>query len=141
MENNAETPEAPTEQGPSQFGSLAGAIGAKNLIIIIIAMPFVFLVVVMGIIAAFGNPNASDSDRAAQVVPVSTAADTGAQELDETVISYPAGMTPGAMAMDGDRLAIRLDGSDGAVVVVYDLAESKVIARIPFSAEPDEPQP
>lgn len=124
-------------EGPSKFGSLAGAIGAKNLIIIIIAMPFVFLVAVLGIIALFGNPNdvsgrkpaANDYEAASENAANDTAALIG------DAVDYPAGAAPGAIALDGDRLAVRIDGPDGVEVVVYDLAKGEIIARVPFTPE------
>ncbi len=115
---------------PSQFGSLAGSIGARNLIIIIIAMPFVFFFGVMGAIALFGKPN--------EAAPVATAPASlvaSPSGSDEAGVALPAGAAPGSIALDGDRLAVRMDGPDGVVVVVYDLARGEVIARVPFTSE------
>ncbi len=133
---------------PAQFGNLAGAIGAKNLLIIIIAMPFVFLVVVLGIIALFGNPNdgkpvALDDETLLFPDGVPEGANVYAYPTQDGSgsVAVPVGAAPGAIALDGDRLAIRLDGQDGVTVVVYDLAKGEVIARIPFVNDADAATP
>lgn len=121
---------------PSQFGSLAGSIGARNLIIIIIAMPFVFFFGVMGAVALFGKPNETASTA---IPPFGIPSNSPVNELptsgDGIASAYPAGATPGAIALDGDRLAVRFDGPDGVVVIIYDLAQGEVIARVPFTDE------
>lgn len=135
MNMGADDQSTPPGGEPSKFGSLAQSIGARNLIIIIIAMPFFFLVAVMGVIAIFGNPNDRSEDaRANEAATIDTtpAAQTGA-------ITYAAGAAPGAIALDGDRLAVRIDSPDGVTVVVYDLAKSEVVARIPLVAEEETP--
>lgn len=126
---------APPEAG---FGGLAQAIGTRNLWIIILTMPAVFLVAVAAIIAVFGRPGADSEairDAAAQTPPAAETAAVAAPAPLPEAISVPAGAAPGAIALDGDRLAVRLDGPDGVEVVVYDLAKGEVVARVPFKAD------
>ncbi|WP_425410263.1 hypothetical protein [Hyphococcus sp.] len=115
---------------PSKFGSLAHSIGARNLILIIIAMPFFFLVAVMGVIAVFGAPQKAAGGE-------TIAGETPAVSAD--ALSYPAGAAPGAIALDGDRLAVRIDGPDGVTVIVYDLEKGEVIARVQLTAQAQAP--
>lgn len=118
------------------FGGLAQAIGTRNLWIIILTMPAVFLVIVAAIIAVFGKPGGQKTAAADAPAPAAVAA--AAAEAPAHVpeaISVPAGAAPGAIALDGDRLAVRLDGPDGAVVVIYDLAKGEVVARVPFKTD------
>lgn len=128
--------------------SVAGMIGTKNLLIIIVTMPFVFLVVVMAIIAIFGNPGDDEVSAAAEttlpvvetiaieepaaegqrvVLPIPAAADdvTG-------VIALPAGAEAGAISLDGNRLAVRVESDDGAMIVIYDLAQNTVVQTVPI---------
>ena len=130
--------------------SVAGMIGTKNLLIIIVTMPFVFLVVVMAIIAIFGNPGEEDATAAAEsaspvvetiaieeptvesqrvVLPIPAATDDvmGA-------IALPAGAEAGAISLDGNRLAVRVESNDGAMIVIYDLAQNTVVQTVPITA-------
>lgn len=129
----------PPASGPpaSGVGGLAQSIGARNLWIIILAMPAVFLVVVAAIIAVFGKPGAADRGAKGAETEAPAIEDVAEQtpvELLPSTIEAPAGAVPGAIALDGDRLAVRLDGPDGVVVVVYDLAKGEVVARVPIRA-------
>ncbi len=110
------------------FGGLAHAIGTR---IIILTMPAVFLVIVAAIIMVFGKPKGRAADSAGADRP----AVADAEQEAPTGVVMPAGAAPGAIALDGDRLAVRLDGPDGVVVVVYDLEKGEVIARVPFGAD------
>jgi hypothetical protein len=141
--SGTEGQESTGAEGPAKFGSLAGAIGAKNLIIIIIAMPFVFLVAVLGIIALFGKPNEVSEAGAAGDGSVSNVEHTPleATSVNADMIRYPVGAAPGAISLDGDRLAVRIDGPDGVEVVIYDLTKGEVIARIALKAETGAPSP
>ncbi len=113
------------------FGGLAQSIGTRTLWIIILTMPAVFLVVVAAIIAVFGKPKREAPDIAEPVVVEETAAASGAP----APISLKAGESAGAIALDGDRLAVRVDGPDGVVVVIYDIARKEEIARIPIAQD------
>lgn len=131
--------------------SIASKIGAKNLLIIIVTMPFVFLVVVMAIIAVFGRPGeekaASVSPgavRSTPVVELNAPADgqrvvlpmpASAESLAKA-IALPEGAKTGAMALDGNRLAIRVDSDEGAMIVIYDLEADEVVKTIPLTTAP-----
>ena len=117
---------------------VAESIGVRNLKIIIVAMPFVFMAGVAAVIAIFGPPGASrGAEEAVAVEPASV--EVAAIENSEIVdaaaksIAVPAGTKPGAMSLDGDRLALRFDGADGSIVVIYDIAEQRVVDQITFA--------
>lgn len=137
--------------------SVAGMIGTRNLLIVIVTMPFVFLVVVMAIISIFGRPDdaASDVGRVVQsisphngsleepaitepqrvVLPISAMA-------DGTIggITLPVGAEAGVMSLDGDRLALRVETGEGPMIVIYDLAQNKVVQTVPIFNEKGEDQ-
>lgn len=126
-------------------GSLAHAIGARNLMIIIITMPLVFLIVVMATIAVFGRPGADrDASDAAGRVAATLAQPAPAAADDEGVVApslaslkvdpAPLILPPGAdittMALDGNHLALRIISKDGGEIVVYDLSTGAVLSRL-----------
>ncbi len=127
---------------PSTFEDIATSIGSRNLMIIIITMPLVFLAVVSGIIAVFGDDEAAEIAAAPAAVsverlaePAPTARATGAVSISAQAGAI--GIAPGAditaMSLDGDRLALRVDGPDGVSIVIYDIARGAVIQRIPVT--------
>ncbi len=135
-----------TEEAPSA-GGVASMIGTKNLLIAIVTMPFVFLVVVMTIISIFGSPGKDRSAKAPVVnsAPASVALDQPALAGQQAVapieaslpasaaIVIPKGASAGAMSLDGDRLAVRIDSENGAVIVIYDLAKGVPVQIIPLT--------
>lgn len=146
--NREDSPLDFREAAPSA-SSLAGKIGAKNLLIVIVTMPFVFLLVVMAIISIFGRPDDAVADvaRVVRSAPVATEAleepaSAGPQRVVLPIpasvdgaaggITLPAGAQAGAMSLDGDRLALRVETGDGAVIVIYDLATDQVVKTIPL---------
>jgi hypothetical protein len=48
------------------------------------------------------------------------------------IIDLPVGQGVGltSMSLDGSRLALHLNGADGAEIVVIDLASGKIVARV-----------
>jgi hypothetical protein len=130
--------------------SLAHAIGARNLMIIIITMPLVFLIVVMATIAVFGRPGDGKEKSAAgeRVVaaverPTLVQPEPAAPATAGVIAPSPASLSvapaplilpPGAdiasMALDGDRLVLHIDGEDGGEIVVYDLKTGAALSRI-----------
>lgn len=132
--------------------SIAGMIGTKNLLIIIVTMPFVFLMVVMAIIAVFGSPDEGEAAPTAGAV-VSTPVASLEQPAIEgsrvvlplpaaagdlsAAITLPEGAATSAMALDGDRLALRVDTDAGAMIVIYDLSTDQVVKTIPLVAAND----
>jgi len=145
---------APTAQ------SVGAMLGAKNLLIIIVTMPFVFLVVVMAVIGLVGKPdktspvisaNAEPSGMVRSVEAVDGALSSGVADSDvaasgqrvvlpmpaslttlASAIELPAGATPGAISLDGDRLALRVDTEDGTMIVIYDLSRDQLVKTIPL---------
>jgi len=133
----------------SGFSGFAASIGARNLMIIIVTMPLVFLMVVMGVIAVFGEanetretaaPGAVRSTSAAApeapappgqrtILPIPAAMDTKAQAIE-----LPAGARAGAISLDGERLAVRVDAEDGAMIFIYDLTKNAVVQTVPLKA-------
>lgn len=126
--DNKETA-APADAG---FAGLANSIGTRNLWIVILTMPAVFLVIVAAIIAVFGRPGADKAPPAEVAAPVEETVAAPEPEALPEGIAVPQGAAPGAIALDGDRLAVRLDGPDGVEIVVYDLAKGEIVARVPF---------
>ena len=139
-EDGAEPGDAP-QAPPSPFHAFAQNIGARRLMIAIVAMPFFFILLLVAIIAVVGLPEDEAADQAAESAPaVETATpDVAAAPVEraETAPPSPAlaplsGAAPGAMALDGDRLAVRVERPDGAVIVIYDLSQGAVTHEIPL---------
>jgi len=107
--------------------SVAGAIGAKNLKIIIVAMPFVFLAVVGVIIAVFGKPGGA----------VETGAPAAPQFLDISGagggIVLPKNAEIRSVDIEGNQLALNVTTPDGALIIVYDMNQDKIIKTIPVT--------
>ena len=61
------------------------------------------------------------------VMPV-PAANLGAAPIIDLPVGQGAGLT--AMSLDGNRLALHLNGADGPQIVVVDLASGKIVARV-----------
>ncbi|MEO1135162.1 MAG: hypothetical protein AAFW68_00965 [Pseudomonadota bacterium] len=158
-------PRNPDAAGGGQeksFGDIAASIGSRNLMIAIVTMPIFFLGLVAAIITLFGRPQ-TDGDTTATEPQMATEHAPGAlmdqAKPDQTMpdpaltdqapsmppnpteippLAIAASQTPGAIALDGDRLAVRLDGPEGVVIVVYDLSQREIIARVPITqAEPN----
>ncbi|MBT8472690.1 MAG: hypothetical protein KJN99_08800 [Marinicaulis sp.] len=134
----------------SPFGSLAQSIGARNLMIAIVTMPAVFLVVVLAIIGVFGKPKVDETETAAVATPVrSTEVDTLQEPARVSVpvtepsaasvnvpvrsVEWDASPTANAISLDGDRLAVRMMGGEGEVIVIFDLEENEVVQTVPVS--------
>lgn len=62
------------------------------------------------------------------VAITSPAADLGAGPIIELPVGQGAGLT--AMSLDGNRLALHLNGGVGPEIVVVDLASGKIVARV-----------
>lgn len=134
--NNIAGDPTPTENEPPSegFGSVAESIGTKNLKIAIVVMPFFFLLVTVVLIAMFGGKDdAADASAAGFSASPSANLVAGAG-LEASVSPAVAPLSGGgAIALDGDRLAVRVDGPDGIVVLVYDITTGESIARVPVS--------
>lgn len=150
MTDDDRSPLAP-HGAPTAIGAwLAQAIGARNLMIIIVTMPLVFLVVVMATIAVFGRPGAGkdagadlsmaraggERETLAQPGP-SAQGSTGvirpspaSLTLDPAPLVLPPGADIASMALDGDRLVLSVEGEEGGEIIVYDLASGAMVQRI-----------
>ena len=141
-----ETPEAP-EAAPTPFHAFAQNIGARRLMIAIVAMPFFFILLLVAIIAVVGLPEDEAVDAApleetaapdaatapAPAETVGTAASSSASSSGPA-LGAPLAAAPGSMALDGDRLAVRVERPEGAVIVIYDLSQGAVVHEIPLEA-------
>ena len=56
------------------------------------------------------------------------AANMGSAPIIELPVGQGAGLT--SMSLDGNRLALHLNGGDGPEIVVIDLASGKIVARV-----------
>ncbi len=138
LETHAADNVSPPGEAPSA-GSVAQMIGTRNLLIIIVTMPFVFLAVTAAIIALLGRSK-EDAALAAPDAPMtasalSAVASTPSQvQLDALAagIALPAGASVGAIALDGDLLAMRLDSEAGAMIVIYDLSQEAILKTVPL---------
>lgn len=159
MGEQSENRARPAEAGA--FTRIAEAIGTRNLYIIIAAMPVVFLIIVIAIVSALGQPGskgeksaagegsvlsqpaetvstleqppAASTSEALAVVPTSAAA------ADPAPLVLPRGAHVGAMALDGDRLALRVEGENGGEIVIYDLTRGAVVQRIRVTPQQSAP--
>lgn len=138
------------EAGEASPGGLplAQAIGTRNLLIIIITMPLVFLVVVLGTITIFGRPGAEreaapeervsielNRDMETLAVPPSALQQAAAPSdialsIDPAPLILPAGAGISSMAIDGDRLVLRVEDEGGGEIVIYDLKKGAPVQRI-----------
>ena len=151
---NDETETKQTEEStPAGAGApLANAIGARNLMIIIVTMPLVFLVVVMATISILGDPKERRGEDTALEAVRSTplesslealeqpsyaglsgatpATRASARSIDPSPLVIPSGAEIGALDLDGDRLVVRVTGEESDEIVVYDLTRGAMVSRI-----------
>ena len=124
---------------PSGALPLASSIGSRNLIIIIVTMPLVFAVVLLGTILVFGKHKRVAAAEAGAALPAleTSARSSASSGLAPAPLILPAGADIASMALDGDRLVLRVvnaDGEDGEIVV-YDLAAGAAVQRIPVISQ------
>lgn len=137
---------------PAQkFRSLADSIGARNLIIAIVTMPLVFVIVVVGIVGLLGEPDGAREGAAVageEEVIALLQEPALSEPLGDAVVSplpvsvdAPAGLALapgdqiGAMSLDGDRLALRIENANAVRIVIYDIAADRVLKEIPIAGE------
>lgn len=134
---------APAAPGPT---GIAQRIGTRNLLIVIVTMPLVFLMVVIASLAIFGKPGGKARAVAAAASVRSEPSDHVLSQPDLAMagalapksvaaaapspLILPSGGDITAMAIDGDRLVLRVKGNSGGSIVVYDLARGAEIQRI-----------
>lgn len=136
--------------------SFAEKIGSRNLMIAIVTMPLFFIGLLVLIIALVGLPEEEEAAAVNPVLeslgaaPVATLsssapvieesqipAESAPAAIDELAgaITIPEGASIGGMALDGDRLAVRIETADGPIIVIYDLAQNTVVQTIPFNRQ------
>lgn len=151
MEDELKVPPGPDVA--TGAASIANKIGVRNLLIIIVTMPLVFLIVVMAALSIAGKPGKKEDAVVAGAV-LSTPADIAVLDQpsrsalaatpaslfagDPAPLVLPSGGKIGSMALDGDRLVLRVDSAQGGELVVYDLARGDVIQRIKVTKASDE---
>lgn len=156
--DNAADGETPEEAGapappPTAFHAFAERIGSRNLMLAIVTMPLFFLGALVVIIALVGLPEddpaaPSDTDAVlealsappvaaapiAEASPAESAAEVAAPPPTASALGAVALIPAGGIALDGDRLAVRIDTAEGQVIVIYDLARGEVIQQVPLSS-------
>ena len=125
---------------------LAAMIGTRNLLIIIVTMPFVFFLAIFVIVSIFGSPLDNDGDRKTSrgavhstPIEVSDADSVSGQRAtlvmpaaSGAAIALPEDAEAGAISLDGDQLAVRIDSDEGSAIVIYDLTQSRVVQTVPL---------
>ena len=95
-------------------------------------------VIVMGLLLVGGfalvlGAIVYQASRLGQDVPATS--DDVVSDRSATQVTVPQGSNVTAMDLDGGRLALHLNGSNGPEVIVLDLASGKVLARITLKPE------
>ena len=132
MDTDNQSAPVSEEVPASGFGGVAQAIGSRNLIIVILVMPVIFiggLFAILFMTGKLGGKLDAPSEAAAVVEPA-VEGRAGAPVVSAAPDFTGSGQGAAGIALDGDRLAVRFDGPDGAEVIVYDLAQERVVARI-----------
>lgn len=126
--------------------SPASAPPAQSMMVGIITMPAVFFIVVLGALALFGAPAAVKPVAAAPSAQASTASlqqPAQARAAEPVFASAPSGKPLAialsddqrvrSIALDGDRVALHIEGPEGQEILVYDFLQGRVIAEAPIN--------
>jgi hypothetical protein len=70
------------------------------------------------------------ASRPAQVAAGRSATDSLTQSGLTIDLPVPRDASVGALSLDGNRLAVQLNGSAGAEIAIIDLASGKIVARV-----------
>jgi hypothetical protein len=70
------------------------------------------------------------ASRPAQVAAGRSATDSLTQSGLNIDLPVPRDASVGALSLDGNRLAVQLNGSAGAEIAIVDLASGKIVARV-----------
>jgi hypothetical protein len=106
---------------------------APSMIVGVLAMPAVFLAIVFVALAVFGKPGEAAPGDAEPATPMSAALPSaGLAPADATetrgVITLPDDARVGSIALDGDRVALEVEGPAGREIVIYDFRDGRRIA-------------
>ncbi|MEQ1929927.1 MAG: hypothetical protein ABL957_05260 [Parvularculaceae bacterium] len=118
------------------------AAGTRNLLVVIITMPLVFIAVVAASLMIFGKPGPERV--ASEIVRSTPTSDVLEQPMLAAGVAAPLAASLGAsapfvlsageditaMAVDGNRLVLRVKGDSGGAIVIYDLAQGAEVQRI-----------
>ncbi len=119
--------EAPPASGPS--GAPAPS-SAPSMIVGVMAMPAVFLAIVLVALAVFGKPGEDAPPVAATPVAAAPPALPLAAALPAArgAIALPDDARIEAIALDGDRVALHVEGPAGHEIIIYDYREGRQLA-------------
>jgi hypothetical protein len=119
-------PETSTSAGTVLPGTVFTARQMRILKIAVIVMG-VLLVGGFAFVLAAIVYQASHIAQVRDIAPRQAAPGQGELNID---LSVPAGSAVTAMALDGNRLAVHLDGAAGPEIAIVDLASGKVVAHV-----------
>ena len=133
-----EAPEAPQseDQDSARRDGEVPASSTPSMIVGVLAMPAVFLAIVFVALAVFGKPGpdavppAAAPAALAQPQSVRAISPTPVAAMTESpgVITLPDDARIQSIALDGDRVALHVEGPAGREIVVYDFREGRRIA-------------
>lgn len=133
-EDGADAQPSPRAREASRGDDEKSSSAAPSMIVGVLAMPAVFLAIVFVALAVFGKPGESAPARPepaspaqAAFAPAAPAPDASAPET-RGVITLPDDARIGAIALDGDRVALEIAGPAGREIVVYDFREGRRVA-------------
>lgn len=143
VETDEEAPEevVPTAP-PTAFHGFAEKIGSRNLMIAIVTMPLFFIGLLVLIIAVVGLPEEEvaapvldDTIGVSPVVAAPTISQTPVSQPDPVAADVLPVIPPGGIALDGDRLAVRIETPEGPVVHIYDLTTNEIVQTVTVPKE------
>jgi len=125
---------------------------ARALLVGVVTMPAVFVAVVVGAVTIFGAParvektiSSVQPTPLAQPEPARSAAAelvfANAEMVGVNSIMLKPGTEVRSIALDGDRIALEIDGPDGAGVKVFDYRAGREIAFAPIVTASDDATP
>lgn len=128
---------------PEQAAPTAAPAPARAFMIGVVTMPAVFLAVVMGALALFGKPAATEKTpteiAAVETLeqPTATAATRATfasahSSAPRMAISLDEDMRIADISLDGDRVALHVESPMGQEILIYDYAKGRVIAEAPI---------
>jgi len=138
-----ETPQPASAAEPASFtrhNNEAAANPAPSMIVGILAMPAVFLAIVFVALAAFGKPgevastDVAAADRLLQPAQVRAVAPSlaSASSIRRGAIALFDDARIQSIALDGDRVALHVEGPMGREIIIFDYREGRQIAAAPI---------
>ncbi|MEO0398605.1 MAG: hypothetical protein AAF224_04185 [Pseudomonadota bacterium] len=128
------------------------SVFVRNMLVATASVPFVFLLVLILATFVFGDPEeggavgvqaqraaaeAAYRQQAVERVAQAPVAEDGSPvlasaQLEGFKIAVPVDGVAQSVGLDGERLAILVDGEDGQTVVIYHVAKGAVLATLPI---------